>query len=466
MRRLLSAATVLVSLAVAPAAHAWSWPVDGPVLRSFSLADDPYADGQHRGIDVGAAEGEAVRAPTAGTVSFVGAVPNGGRVVTVLTSDGYAVTLLQLGTTVVQRGVGVDEGVVVGSVGPSADGVTTSPHVHIGIRRAGDAEGYVDPESLLPRRAAVTAAPASASPPAALEPAPPVVVAVAPAAAASAPVPVESAASPSEAVVEPAAAVAAPAGARPTPRTEAQPRRSATAVGHVAPSRASSAPPAASRTRLMRHRIGVVDTPSTARVDGATAARPAGSSRPRGAVPPARGTMAQPAREAVPTGALAATGRAGHAIRPMAAPARPPVVASSRPRDGHRPPATAAPANDAVSRRSLLAGLASAVLALAGWLCARRVARRPAPIISGDELLRDHTHLLRERDPAHRARVHDDRRRHPRPAPPAARRGDVLPDRCRRARGQGCAGGRGARPSPQEYVDDDRAPPGASSPRR
>ena len=320
MRRLLSAATVLVTLAVAPAAHAWSWPVDGPVLRPFSLADDPYADGQHRGIDIGAAEGEAVRAPAAGTVSFVGTVPNGGRVVTVLTSDGYAVTLLQLGTTAVQRGAEVDEGVLVGSVGPSADGVTTSPHVHIGIRRAGEAEGYVDPESLLPRRTAVTAAPASAPPPAALEPAPPVVVAVAPAAAAT-PVPVESAASPSEAVVEPPAAVAAPAGARPTPRSEAQPRRSATPVEHVAPSRASSAPPAASRTPLMRHRIGVADTPGTARVDGATAARPAGSPRPRGAVPPARGTMAQAAREAVPTEARAATGRAGQATRPMAAPA-------------------------------------------------------------------------------------------------------------------------------------------------
>ena len=35
--------------------------------------------------------------------------------------------------------------------------------------------------------------------------------------------------------------------------------------------------------------------------------------------------------------------------------------------------------------------------------------------------------------PAHRARVHDDRRGRPRPAPPAARRGDVLPHRHRRA---------------------------------
>ena len=37
------------------------------------------------------------------------------------------------------------------------------------------------------------------------------------------------------------------------------------------------------------------------------------------------------------------------------------------------------------------------------------------PIIGfGEPLLLDHTDLLRELDPAHRARVHDDRGRHPR----------------------------------------------------
>src|SRR5439155_19604297 len=43
----------------------------------------------------------------------------------------------------------------------------------------------------------------------------------------------------------------------------------------------------------------------------------------------------------------------------------------------------------------------------------------PAPIISSSALLPDHTHLLRERSPAHRARVHDDcgRRRRPSSAP-------------------------------------------------
>ena len=46
---------LIVVLALAPAAHAWSWPVQGPVLAPFSYDEaHPYASGQHRGIDIGA----------------------------------------------------------------------------------------------------------------------------------------------------------------------------------------------------------------------------------------------------------------------------------------------------------------------------------------------------------------------------------------------------------------------------
>ncbi|MBA2463018.1 MAG: M23 family metallopeptidase, partial [Actinobacteria bacterium] len=153
MRRLLFAAAILATLVVVPAASAWTWPADGPVLRPFSLSADPYAAGQHRGVDIGAPEGTRVRAPAAGMVSFVGSVPNGGRVVTIQTADGYAVTLLQLGSTAVLRGAPVEEGSVVGAVGPSADPVTLESHVHLGIRTADDPNGYVDPLGLLPPRA-------------------------------------------------------------------------------------------------------------------------------------------------------------------------------------------------------------------------------------------------------------------------------------------------------------------------
>src|SRR5918992_5159818 len=91
------AVLAVAALVNAPVAAAWSWPVDGPVLRPFVLGDDPYAAGQHRGVDIGASAGTPVRAASAGSVSFAGTVPSGGRAVTVRTEDGLSVTYVELG---------------------------------------------------------------------------------------------------------------------------------------------------------------------------------------------------------------------------------------------------------------------------------------------------------------------------------------------------------------------------------
>ena len=138
---------VLVALQVGvQPALAWAWPVDGPVLRPFVLGDDPYAGGQHRGADIGAPAGTPVRAPAAGTVSFAGTVPTGGKTITIRTADGYAVTLHRLGSTSVPRALAVGEGDVVGSVGQAAE-----PYVYLGVRKADEPDGYVDPLGLLPQ---------------------------------------------------------------------------------------------------------------------------------------------------------------------------------------------------------------------------------------------------------------------------------------------------------------------------
>jgi hypothetical protein len=137
---------VLVALQVGvQPALAWAWPVDGPVLRPFVLGDDPYAGGQHRGVDIGAPAGTPVRTPAAGTVSFAGTVPTGGKTITIRTADGYAVTLQRLGSLGVARGSAVEEGDVAGSVGEGAE-----PFVYLGVRKADDPDGYVDPLGLLP----------------------------------------------------------------------------------------------------------------------------------------------------------------------------------------------------------------------------------------------------------------------------------------------------------------------------
>jgi hypothetical protein len=139
-------------LAWTPAAYAWSWPVQGPVLQPFVYDEaHPYAAGQHRGVDIGAdAAGETVVAPAAGTVSFAGTVPTNGRSVTIETADGYSVTLTHLGSISVSKGVTVAELGAIGTVGPSGTPEVDTPYVHLGIRVTADPNGYRDPLTFLP----------------------------------------------------------------------------------------------------------------------------------------------------------------------------------------------------------------------------------------------------------------------------------------------------------------------------
>ncbi len=177
MRRALIVVVAAAALVIAPAAGAWTWPVKGPVLETFVLGDDPYAAGQHRGIDIGAPAGAPVLAPASGTVSFAGTVPVSGRTVTIKTTDGYSVTLTHLGSMSVQRGETVVEGVAVGTIGPSGEVEHDVPYLHLGIRRSEDPNGYVDPLLFLPAPAAPSAAPAPtppATPAVSSAPAPPV----------------------------------------------------------------------------------------------------------------------------------------------------------------------------------------------------------------------------------------------------------------------------------------------------
>jgi len=120
-RLLLLGATSLLALALSGPAAAWSWPADGDVLRPFTLGSNAYAAGQHRGIDVAGPEGSSIRAPASGTVSFAGSLPTHGRSLTILTSDGYAVTLVHLGSIEVGKGDAVTEGSAVATMGSSGE---------------------------------------------------------------------------------------------------------------------------------------------------------------------------------------------------------------------------------------------------------------------------------------------------------------------------------------------------------
>lgn len=79
------------ALSLTPAAQAagdWPWPVEGEVLTSYRNGDDPYAAGQHRGIDIAGTVGTAVRSATAGTVRYAGSLGTSGRTVSIRTADG------------------------------------------------------------------------------------------------------------------------------------------------------------------------------------------------------------------------------------------------------------------------------------------------------------------------------------------------------------------------------------------
>jgi len=148
---------LLAALALPPpaAATAWRWPVDGRVLTHFRNGDDPYARGQHRGIDIAAAAGAPVAAATDGSVRFAGAIGESGLTVSVRTADGrFDTSFLHLGSIAVRAGDAMRAGDPVGTVGTSGRRSIAEPHLHFGVRAAGERHAYRDPLSLLPPPAA------------------------------------------------------------------------------------------------------------------------------------------------------------------------------------------------------------------------------------------------------------------------------------------------------------------------
>ena len=117
----------------------WTWPVGPPhdLGRSFQAPPGPYGAG-HRGIDVGARPGSAVRAPADGVVSFAGVVVDR-PVLSIQHSDGLLSSIEPV-TAVVAEGDRVSAGQVVGVVATGAH--CSDRCVHFGVRRHGQ---YISP---------------------------------------------------------------------------------------------------------------------------------------------------------------------------------------------------------------------------------------------------------------------------------------------------------------------------------
>jgi hypothetical protein len=177
MRRfvpLLIALTAFFALAP-PARAAWVWPVTGEVITQYRNGTDPYATGQHRGIDIAAPVGTPVVAAAGGEVRFAGTAGSSGLTVGIRTGDGYDTSYLHLSSLSVRAGAEVSAGERIGAVGTTGDRSAAAPHLHFGVRDAGTRHDYHDPLALLqpPPPPAGALDPQPPAPGPAPEPAPP-----------------------------------------------------------------------------------------------------------------------------------------------------------------------------------------------------------------------------------------------------------------------------------------------------
>jgi hypothetical protein len=183
MRLFLTAAVAVVAFlaAAAPANAEWVWPLRGPVITTYRNGDDPYAGGQHRGIDIAGPVGAPVVAAAGGEVRFAGTAGSSGLTVSVRTADGFDTSYLHLSSVSVRAGEVVSSGAALGVVGMTGSRSTSEPHLHFGVREAGARHAYLNPLDVLP--------PPAPAAPDAPHPAPSPVPVPTPAAPAPAPAP-------------------------------------------------------------------------------------------------------------------------------------------------------------------------------------------------------------------------------------------------------------------------------------
>jgi murein DD-endopeptidase MepM/ murein hydrolase activator NlpD len=154
--QLLTAISAALAFLAAPATAraAWVWPVSGDVITPYRNGTDPYASGQHRGIDIAAPIGTRVVAAAGGDVRFAGTAGSSGLTISIRTGDGYDSSYLHLSSLAVRAGARVAAGERIGAVGISGTRSAIAPHLHFGVRDAGTRHAYHDPLNFLPPPAA------------------------------------------------------------------------------------------------------------------------------------------------------------------------------------------------------------------------------------------------------------------------------------------------------------------------
>ena len=174
---ILTAVLVAFLLPASPAWAEWVWPLRGDVITPYRNGDDPYASGQHRGIDIAGEVGAAVVAATDGDVRFAGTAGSSGVTLSIRTADGrFDTSYLHLSSLAVHKGDRIATGQRVGTVGTTGVRSAEQPHLHFGVRDAASRTAYHDPLAFLPPAAEAPeqprGAPAPQPAPAPLRPAP------------------------------------------------------------------------------------------------------------------------------------------------------------------------------------------------------------------------------------------------------------------------------------------------------
>ena len=124
---------------------ALGWPVSAPITSNFGMSYHPilHFARMHRGMDFGARWGSPIVASADGAVSRAGWAGGYGRQVRIAHAGGIATSYSHMSRMVVEPGMMVRQGQLIGYVG--ATGLSTGPHLHYETYRNGVA---VDPRSV------------------------------------------------------------------------------------------------------------------------------------------------------------------------------------------------------------------------------------------------------------------------------------------------------------------------------
>jgi murein DD-endopeptidase MepM/ murein hydrolase activator NlpD len=113
------------------------WPVAGFITSHYGYRNSPFSGGRqfHSGLDIGAAEGTAVKAAVSGRVIAVGWDDILGNYAVISHHSGYRTQYGHMSQVSVKPGAYVGTGERIGSVGST--GLSTGPHLHFTVYKNG-----------------------------------------------------------------------------------------------------------------------------------------------------------------------------------------------------------------------------------------------------------------------------------------------------------------------------------------